>query len=127
MRALLTDVGPWESAPIDPTWIIEGSPTTRVRPIAQGGDLSSGFWECTAGHFDWHYGADESVYILEGHVLLRDRAEGIWYDLRPGDSVTFRAGSTVEWVVGLYVRKFWVIGPRPSLLRRLIRLARGAK
>jgi uncharacterized cupin superfamily protein len=118
--------GTWDLAPIDPSWIEDGSPIARVQPLASG-ELSSGFWDCTAGRFVWHYGAAESIYILEGYAIVRDRAGYAWHHLGPGDSITFPAGSSYDWFVSLYVRKFWVIGPKPSLLRRLIRRVRAAK
>lgn len=116
-------LGPWNSAPHDPKQIIGGTPVMRNQSHAAG-SLSSGFWECTAGHFNWHYDADESIYFLEGSALVRDHAGDAWHELSAGDSITFTAGSTYEWIVNLYVRKFWVIGPRPSLLQRLIRRVR---
>lgn len=125
----MTSLRAWGHAPINPAWIIDGSPITRAAAEATVGALSSGFWDCTAGHFDWHYGSDEAIYIIEGGAMVRDRAAelsggGGWRELHPGDSITFPAGSSYEWIVPRYIHKFWVIGPRPSLLQRLIRRVR---
>lgn len=109
----------WEEAPLDPDWILAGLPQTQINPLAARGRLSSGFWQCTEGHFNWHYQVDEMIHILEGDALIRDRATPLWCHLRAGDSVLFPKGSSAEWIVERYVRKFYVIVDRRSLLKRI--------
>ena len=92
--------------PIEPAWILEGTPMARRHVLSNSADGSSGmiFWDCTAGHFHWHYPFDESVYFLEGAVTIKDQA-GIWRSLESGDTAFFPAGSSAEWRVDRYIRK----------------------
>jgi uncharacterized cupin superfamily protein len=112
----------WEDAPLDPADILDGEPMAFITPLAntEDGALSSGFWRCTAGRFNWHYGVDEVIHILEGTARIRDHAHVVWRDIGPGDSVLFPRGSSAEWIVDKHVRKFYVtMGPRKSLVRRV--------
>lgn len=94
------------SAPIDPSRVIEGSPVARTGAISRSADGRSwtDVWDCTAGRFDWQYDVDETVHILEGGAHVVD-ANGTHWDLRPGDVVTFRVGTSARWHVPRYVRK----------------------
>jgi len=101
-----TDTVEMRPAPIDPSWIVEGSPMARVASVSRGVDGLSwtDVWDCTAGRFVWHYEIDETVHILEGGAHVVD-ANGTHWDLRPGDVVTFRVGTAASWHVPDYVRK----------------------
>lgn len=93
-------------APIDPSWIIEGTPVARYAPLATGSDTyaSTAVWDCTAGRFNWYFGGDEAVYILEGEVVVTaPTGESRW--LRGGDTAYFPAGTWFVWNVPAYVRK----------------------
>src|ERR1700744_5343897 len=94
------------SAPINPAWILEGTPSARNRIIAPSTDRFGWtmLWDCTAGKFNWHYTIDETVHIIDGGVIVTD-ADGATITLRPGDIVFFPAGSTAQWHVETYVRK----------------------
>ena len=66
--------------PIDLAWIQEGTPTACGAVLTQSQDklLSSGFWSCTAGKFQWVFAWDEFVCILEGEVTIPiSRAEAL--------------------------------------------------
>ncbi len=93
-------------APIDPSWVIEGSPMARVASVSRSADGLSwtDVWDCTGGRFVWHYEIDETVHILEGGAHVVD-ANGTHWDLRAGDVVTFRVGTAANWHVPEYVRK----------------------
>jgi uncharacterized cupin superfamily protein len=93
-------------APIDPSWIIEGAPTARVAQLGRSRDglTWTDLWDCTAGRFRWHYGPDETVHVIEGEAIVTD-ADGHVWTLRPGDVVTFRAGTKAQWHVPEYIRK----------------------
>jgi uncharacterized protein len=93
-------------APIRSAWILEGNPVARNKFLSKSADgtASTYIWDCTAGRFNWHYDIDETVYILEGSVVLRD-AQGAERGLQAGDTVFFPAGSNAEWTVEGYVRK----------------------
>jgi len=122
-------------APINPDWILEGSPTARNAQLASSGDRQSRtlVWDCSAGKFMWRYDEDETIHILKGLVVLDDGV-GTPRELGPGDVVFFPAGAVVKWHVKEHVRKlafFRRALPRPIILalgamRRLRRLARRA-
>jgi uncharacterized cupin superfamily protein len=94
------------SAPINPAWILEGTPSARNRIIAPSTDRFGWtmLWDCTAGKFNWHYTVDETVHIIEGGVTVTD-GDGVVMMLKPGDIAFFPSGSTAHWHVENYVRK----------------------
>lgn len=121
-------------APINPSWILEGSPTARNFCLSTSADgtASSWIWDCSAGKFNWYYSIDETVYVLEGSVILKDHAAGTRV-VKAGDTIFFPAGSSAEWTVPQYIRKVAFLRsplPRPvrlarSVYRAMKRLARG--
>jgi ethanolamine utilization protein EutQ (cupin superfamily) len=90
-------------------------------------------WECTAGRFNWFYGIDESVYVVEGSMRLKD-SNGNQRLVNAGDTVFFPAGSHAEWTVDKYVKKVAFLRstvPAPvavgiRVFRRLWRLLSGS-
>ena len=92
--------------PIRPAWIRAGTPHARLAEIARSADgpAVTVQWDCTAGTFDWIFGVDETVHILEGEVSVADAA-GAVRTLRPGDVAFFPSGSVTLWHVETYVRK----------------------
>jgi hypothetical protein len=120
------------ACPINPAWIIEGAPAARNFVLSRSADGGSCtlLWDCTAGLFNWHYDIDETVFVLEGSVVVRDDA-GVEHHLGPGDSALFMAGSHAVWRVDSYVRKVAFCRtpvPRPLMLasriiRKLMKLA----
>lgn len=110
-------------APINPTWVIEGAPLARNFMLSQSLDKSATtfLWDCTTGVFHWHYDIDETVYVLEGSVIVRDD-NGVEHHLGPGDEALFRAGSHAVWRVENYVRKVaFLRHPLPAPLMFLVR------
>lgn len=110
--------------PIDPNWIIEGSPVARAADHARSQDDSavSAVWDCTAGTFRWYFHWDETVVILEGevHVTAED---GSSYTLRAGDMGYFAARTWSTWHVDNYVKKVaFIRRPFPSPVAALYRL-----
>jgi uncharacterized protein len=93
-------------SPIKSSWVIEGEPVARVGSLGRTSDgvTWTDVWDCTAGTFHWHYGADETVHIIDGEAIVTD-ADGQVWTLHPGDVVTFRAGTRAHWHVPAYVRK----------------------
>jgi uncharacterized cupin superfamily protein len=117
------------NAPINPDWILEGSPVARNHLIASSSDgLGSIYiWDCTAGKFNWHYGVDETVHILEGNVIVSD-SESPAKRLGPGSVAFFAAGTIAHWHVENYVRKIAFCQQLlPTLLRTPIKRLRQAK
>src|SRR5271170_475755 len=109
-------------SPIDPSWILEGNPVARNKLVSESADgaASSYIWDCTAGRFNWFYGAEETIYVIEGGVLIR-LAAGPTRRLRAGDTFFFPAGVRAEWHVEDYIRKFAIIRtplPRPLVLAK---------
>jgi hypothetical protein len=108
-----------QPAPIDPSWIIQGSPRARWAELSRSRDrtASTVLWDCTAGEFNWSYADDETVHILEGEAIIENGS--MRRAIRPGDVVLFHAGSIWRWRVPLYVKKvafLRVVAPRPLVL-----------
>lgn len=95
-----------QPCPINPAWVIEGAPVARNAILSRSADggACTLIWDCTAGLFNWHYDIDETVYVLEGSVVVRDD-DGVEHRLGPGDHALFPAGSHAVWRVESYVRK----------------------
>ena len=98
-----------EDAPVNPAWVRSGAPRARIGEIARSADGTSVtlIWDCTAGLFDWRFGVDETVHILEGEVAVTG-ADGVERVLRPGDVAFFPSGAVTLWRVETYVRKLAV-------------------
>ncbi|QCI67269.1 cupin domain-containing protein [Phreatobacter stygius] len=95
-----------QPAPITPAWIVAGAPVARATELSRStdGTAVSLVWDCTAGTFNWHFGVDETVHILEGEVEVS--TEGLAPRmLKAGDVALFRSGTTARWHVPRYVRK----------------------
>ncbi len=77
-------------------------------------------WDCTAGAFRWRYGIDETIHIVEGGAIVTDE-RGKVSELRPGDVMMFRRGTSADWQVPDYVRKIaFCVEPlsRPAAILR---------
>lgn len=107
-------------APIDPTWILEGTPKTRARQLALQEDATIGItiWETTAGRFDWRYSGDEMIIILEGEAEMTPPGEATTV-VRKGDIAHFAGGQIVRWNVPTYVKKVAIHSIHISGTRRL--------
>jgi uncharacterized cupin superfamily protein len=116
-------------APINSAWILEGAPIAKNRVIStsKDGTAVALIWECTAGRFNWFYDVDETVYVLEGSVLLKD-ANGVQRVVSAGETVHFPVGAKVEWTIDKYIRKVaFCATPMPMPLRVLRRGLRAVK
>ena len=124
------DLGP---APIEPNDVRDGQPVARSLRLSASPDgrLVSDLWDCTAGRFDWIFGSDEIVKILEGEVHITDDT-GAVVVLGAGDTAHFRRGAHTIWYVPSYVRKF-AINRLPVLVltrarvRRMVASARSRR
>jgi uncharacterized cupin superfamily protein len=92
--------------PIQPSWVLEGNPIARICMLSSSPDGLSWtcLWDCSAGRFNWFYGFDESVHILEGSVRIQDET-GAVHNLSAGDTIFFPLGAHAVWTVDTYVRK----------------------
>jgi uncharacterized protein len=117
-----------ESAPIDPTWIVEGRPEARARRLRLLDDsgLSATLWQSNAGRFEWHYGSDELVHILDGEVEITPPGNRP-FTARAGDVFFVPAGSVLNWNVRDHVKKLVVNPVRISMPRRLLTRIPGAR
>jgi uncharacterized cupin superfamily protein len=110
----------WVDNPIHADWILEGRPAARSEHLSSSADgtASTYFWECTAGRFNWHYSFDETLYILDGAVTLKD-PQGNVRRVVAGDTIFFPAGTSAEWHVEHYIRKLaYCRTPLPAALVR---------
>jgi uncharacterized cupin superfamily protein len=101
-----TSHGELTPAPINPEWILEGNPVARNKFLSRSvdGNGSTYIWDCTAGRFNWYYGIEETVCVLQGSVLVKDHKGGTRL-LEAGDTAFFAAGSSAEWTIDTYIRK----------------------
>ena len=109
---------PLPPMPIEPSWVLEGQPEARGTVLLQTGDqcVSSGFWECTAGRFQWIFGWDEFVHVLEGEATIAQEG-GETITLRAGDCAHFPLGAKTVWHVPKFVRKVFTLRtPQPFLI-----------
>ncbi|WP_315753647.1 cupin domain-containing protein [Bradyrhizobium sp. SZCCHNRI2007] len=118
---LAVDLAP---APIEPSWIIEGSPTATSCTIARSSDGlgSTIVWHCTEGKFNWYYDFDETILILEGAIVLE--SEGMPAKrYGPGDVIFFRDGAHAKWHVQGHVKKLaFCLKTQPYLLGLTVRV-----
>lgn len=92
--------------PIEPGWVIEGSPHARsgCHSINTDGWAATHVWACSAGRFRWWFGVEETVLILDGEVHVTD-VQGRTQHLVPGMVGYFPAETWWEWHVPEHVRK----------------------
>jgi uncharacterized cupin superfamily protein len=120
-----------KDAPINPDWIVSGTPHARagLHSPSIDGRASTHIWDCTTGSFWWTFGDDETVVILEGTVRVTTE-QGETRMLGQGDIAYFAGGTRALWEVEGYVRKIafcrQVITPARMLRAMLGHLRRAA-
>jgi uncharacterized cupin superfamily protein len=110
--------------PIEPSWIIEGSPVAQRCVLSQSADglASTMVWECSDGKFNWYYDFDETILILEGAVVLESDTMGPTR-YGPGDVIFFKDGAHAKWHVEGRVRKLaFCRKTQPALLGFALRM-----
>lgn len=112
-----------KAAPIQPSWIVSGRPDARSGSHSGGDGSSTNVWECTSGVFQWTFGWEETVLILDGSVKVTS-PDGKTSTLNVGDVGYFPAGGTWIWEVETYVRKLAFCHRPPSRSERIVRAAR---
>lgn len=127
--AYMANSVPMVDAPIEPSWIIEGTPRARISATSAGFDGTGGaaVWDCTAGTFRWHFVREETVVIMEGevHVTAQDGTQRV---LRVGDIAFFRAGTWATWRIDTYVRKVaHTRRPLPPAVKKTLAMVRRLK
>ena len=114
-----------EPDPINPDWITSGSPTCAKLDFARSYDRNarSGFWRCDGpASFEWHYGVDESIYILDGRAEIEYLGNQIV--LEAGDSFRFAYGTSAHWKVDGFVHKTYLINSPGIIDRAWMKLLR---
>jgi uncharacterized cupin superfamily protein len=115
--------------PVRPQWVLEGTPVAQYKILSTSADGTAKtiVWDCTAGRFNWFYDMDETVYVLEGSVVIKDQT-GVSRRVVSGETIVFHAGARAEWTVERYVRKIAFLRtpvPKYALLAiRAVRIAR---
>jgi len=105
---------------INEAWVIEGVPKLTSTQFFRSidGKISAGIWEATGpAKFEFHYGTDETVLVLDGAAKLTH--DGETTDIAAGHSVFFRAGEVVIWEVPERIRKTWVLHEPGRVARKL--------
>ena len=101
---------PMQALVVDPGWIKSGTPrfmaseTSRL-PHAR---VTTGLWSCDGpALFEWRFGTDETVHILEGEVEIAYL--GKRFTLVAGDTAFFLAGTRADWHVPNRVYKSFTL------------------
>jgi uncharacterized cupin superfamily protein len=118
--------------PLDPALVTEGQPGSRSKTLSVSRDRLSDviLWECTAGHFNWHFNRDEVIFALSGKAFIID-ADGSERCMAAGDVVFFPAGTSCSFRVDDHFRKVAVLretmtrheGYALKLWKKVVRLA----
>jgi uncharacterized protein len=113
--AVARTLGPF---PVDPSWVRSGTPNFRGTETSRSpdGKTTTGLWACDGpSTFEWQFGADETVHLLEGRVEVDYR--GSRFTLEPGDTATFHAGTRAVWHVPHHAKKVFVLNQPGPLVR----------
>lgn len=116
--------GQFKPAPIRPEWILSGAPDAhnQVLVVSEDRALMTIFWRCAAGSFRWHYDEEETIYVLDGGMILTF-PDGEVRKVGKGDVVYFAAGTSAVWEVESHVHKVAVFRrPAPKLLGAVVSL-----
>jgi uncharacterized protein len=112
---------------VDPGWVKSGTPNFRNTETLRSPDgrVISGLWACDGpSTFQWTFGTDETVHLLEGRVDIDYL--GRRFTLQPGDTATFHAGTQALWHVPQHAKKAYTLyspGRLVMLWRRLVAAA----
>lgn len=115
VQSVARTLGPFA---VDPSWVRSGTPNFRGTETVRSPDGSSatGLWACDGpSTFEWQFGGDETVHLLEGRVEVEYRGQR--FTINTGDAATFHAGTRAVWHVPQYAKKVFVLH-QPSLLVR---------
>lgn len=96
--------------PLPDEEILEGTPDCRGLFTVESADdgASAGLWACDVGRYQFYFGYDEFVYLIEGELEVTDVDGGKSYTLKPGDTALFPQGSTSIWHVKSKMKKYFV-------------------
>lgn len=107
------------SAVVDPPARIQnGNPQFRGAHYtdAPGKASGSGVWACDGpSTFEWRFGSDEVVYLIEGEVQVSYL--GRQFTIRPGETSLFLQGTSAVWHVPKGLLKSYTLHHPPLLVR----------
>jgi uncharacterized protein len=119
-----------EPEPINPDWIVRGTPTARSKKLLTGTDWTANVvvWECTPGVFHWRYTRDETIYVLAGEAFISTGTDRE-HRFAAGDLGFFPNGFVCNWRITKTFRKFVVqketmlapLGLSVKVIKKLIR------
>ncbi|CAN5326363.1 cupin domain-containing protein [soil metagenome] len=116
-------------APIPSSWIIAGDPVAESSVLSKSNDRTAStiVWQCSKGEFNWYYDVDETIYILEGSIVI-ESATMKPTKFGPGDVIFFKHGSQARWLVEDHVRKLaFCRRTLPSTLGMMLRIVSKVK
>jgi len=102
--------GPFPESPLPPSAIRAGNPRGRGADLMQSDDrkLTCGIWTYEPGEFEWVFGGDEFLMVLEGEVTIR-QDPGESHALRAGDIIFFPRGARTHWKITRPLKEYFVI------------------
>lgn len=103
--------GPMPKMELPAEEVLEGTPNARCLFTAESADqgASAGFWTCDVGRYEFYFGYDEFVYVVEGEVTVTDcRPGGPTRTLTAGDTAHFPQGCTTIWQITRKLTKYFV-------------------
>jgi uncharacterized protein len=101
-----------------PATVQSGQPQFRGAHYAQapGKGSGSGVWACDGpSTFEWNFGSDEVVYLIDGEVQVTYL--GKQFTIRPGDTSLFLQGTSAVWHVPKGLLKSYTLHHPPLLVR----------
>jgi uncharacterized protein len=101
---------PMQTMDVDPSWIKSGAPRFMVSESSRlpHARVTTGLWSCDGpALFEWRFGTDETVHILEGEVEIAYL--GKRFTLVAGDTAFFMAGTRADWHVPNRVYKSFTL------------------
>lgn len=85
-------------------------PDASEETIQALGCRSWSTWGCGVSVFPWTYADDELCLILEGDVVVTDKATGEQMRVKAGDIAFFPKGMSCEWNVSESIHKHFIFG-----------------
>lgn len=101
-----------------PATLQTGNPLFRGAhySIAPGEASGSGVWACDGpSTFEWNFGSDEVVYLIEGEVQVTYL--GKQFTIQPGETSLFLQGTSAVWHVPKGLLKSYTLHHPPLLVR----------
>lgn len=109
---------PLELITIDPSWIKSGTPIFKLAQTTHipSASVTTGLWSCDGPtHFEWTFGADETVHILEGEVDIEYLGKKM--SLQAGETAFFHANTKASWHVPKHVLKSYTLHEPGRMVR----------